>query len=93
MGEILDRLIKPESQKIILASVIIGFFATGLFSEWKNLLWLFVFVLLTISCCFIGPSIVMLIHVALSPLHQTGTGAAKTIAEMEAFSKLLMVNL
>ncbi|KAF7998611.1 hypothetical protein HCN44_011019 [Aphidius gifuensis] len=90
MGQVISQLVILENCNFILTSVIVGFFAIGLFSLWKNLLWLFVFILLTISCFFVGPSVVMLIHVALSTLHQTGGGSEKTVAEIEAFSKLLM---
>lgn len=92
MGQIISQLVILENCKFILTSVIVGLFAIGLFSLWKNLLWLFVFILLTTSCFFIGPSVVMLIHVVLSALHQTGGGSEKTLAEIEAFSKLLMVH-
>lgn len=64
---------------------IIGFF------YWNNLLWCYLFGILTISCFFLGCLIVMLINIALSPKHQTGATAMKTIAEMDAFHNLLMV--
>lgn len=58
---------------------------------WNNLLWCYVFGVLTVSCFFLGCLIVIFINIALSPKHQTGATTIKTVAEMDAFHNLLMV--
>ncbi|XP_053998110.1 sorting nexin-25-like isoform X2 [Hylaeus anthracinus] len=60
------------------------------FFYWNNLLWCYVFGVLTVSCFLLGCLIVMFINIALSPKHQTGAGTLKTVAEMDAFHNLLM---
>ncbi|CAL7949366.1 unnamed protein product [Xylocopa violacea] len=70
--------------RILYIPIITAFF------YWNNLLWCYVFGMLTISCFFLGCLIVMFINIALSPKHQTGTTTIKTIAEMDAFHNLLM---
>ncbi|XP_015429731.1 PREDICTED: sorting nexin-25 isoform X2 [Dufourea novaeangliae] len=60
------------------------------FFYWNNLLWCYIFGVLTISCFFLGCLIVMFIYIALSPKHQTGSGTLKTVAEIDAFHNLLM---
>ncbi|XP_076663978.1 sorting nexin-25 [Andrena cerasifolii] len=64
-------------------------FVTAFF-YWNNLLWCYVFAVLTVSCFFLGCLIVMFINIALSPKHQTGAGTPKTVAEMDAFHNLLL---
>ncbi|XP_043250789.1 sorting nexin-25 isoform X2 [Colletes gigas] len=72
------------STGILCIPIIIAFF------YWNNLLWCYVFGVLTISCFFLGCLIVMFINIALSTKHQTGGGTLKTTAEMDAFYHLLM---
>ncbi|XP_003700301.1 sorting nexin-25 isoform X1 [Megachile rotundata] len=72
------------STRVLYVPIITAFF------YWNNLLWCYVFCVLTVSCFFMGCLIVMFINIALSPKHQTGTGTIKTVAEMDAFHNLLM---
>ncbi|XP_076660798.1 sorting nexin-25 [Halictus rubicundus] len=60
------------------------------FFYWNNLIWCYIFGVLTISCFCMGCLIVMFINIALSPKHQTGAGTLKTVAEIDAFHNLLM---
>ncbi|XP_043525842.1 sorting nexin-25 isoform X1 [Frieseomelitta varia] len=60
------------------------------FFYWNNLLWFYVFCLLTISCFFVGCLIVTFINIALSPKHATASTTLKTVAELDAFHNLLM---
>ncbi|CAK9801081.1 Sorting nexin-25 [Anthophora plagiata] len=62
----------------------------SVFFYWNNLLWFYVFGVLTIFCFFLGCLIVMSINIALSPKHQTGVSTIKTVTEMDAFHNLLM---
>lgn len=57
----------------------------------NSMLWWCIFLLMTLSCCVVGPLIVVLINVALSPKHQTGIGTTKTVTELDAFRNMLMV--
>ncbi|KAG7200932.1 hypothetical protein KM043_003293 [Ampulex compressa] len=54
------------------------------------MLWCYLYGVLTISCFMLGPLVIVLINIALSPKHQTGSGTLKTIAEADAFRNLLM---
>ena len=74
---------------IIIGSVVVISF---LLVFWNNLLWILSFGFLTLSCVLLGPAIVIMIHIALSPKHQTGRGTTKTIAELDAFRNMLMVS-
>ncbi|XP_033339530.2 sorting nexin-25 isoform X1 [Megalopta genalis] len=60
------------------------------FFYWNNLIWCYIFGVLTISCFCMGCLIVIFINIALSPKHQTGAGTLKTVAEIDAFHNLLM---
>ncbi|CAD1477256.1 unnamed protein product, partial [Heterotrigona itama] len=60
------------------------------FFYWNNLLWFYVFCVLTISCFFVGCLIVTFINIVLSPKHATASTTLKTIAELDAFHNLLM---
>ncbi|XP_043269106.1 sorting nexin-25 isoform X2 [Venturia canescens] len=83
------RLMKKGRQKILLVVLLITF---GIYLILKSdtLVWFYFFGLLTVSCCFLGPLVIILIHVALSPNHQTGAGTTKTVIEMDAFRTMLM---
>lgn len=56
-------------------------------------LWFVLYLWLTIFCLCLGPLVVILINIALSPKHRTGLGTTKTIAEIDAFNNLLMVSV
>lgn len=52
------------------------------------------YILYTVLACsslLIGPLIMILINIALSPKHQTGSGTVKIVAEIDAFRNMLMV--
>lgn len=83
---------KLEHLKVLLVSVTIAFISVFLYSVWKNMLWLYFYMLLSVSCCCIGPLVLILVHIALSPEHQTGAGTSKTIVEMDTFRTMLMVS-
>ena len=74
---------------IIIGSVVTIFF---LLIFWNNFLWFLSYGFLTLSCLLLGPAIIIMIHIALSPKHQTGRGTTKTVAELDAFRNMLMVN-
>lgn len=59
--------------------------------NWTCLQCCCLYLVLTCSCLLIGPLIMILINIALSPKHQTGSGTVKIIAEMDAFRNMLMV--
>ncbi|XP_012279765.1 sorting nexin-25 [Orussus abietinus] len=80
---------KNDSKMFLLVTLCASVSLIILF-YWYNMLWCFFYGSLTISCCFCGTLLVVLIHIALSPRHQTGAGTAKTIAEMDAFRNMLM---
>ncbi|XP_015126178.1 sorting nexin-25 [Diachasma alloeum] len=86
----MDSPRKPQHLKVLLVSVLIVLISISLFSLWKNMLWLYCYILLSISCCCIGPLVLILVHIALSPEHQTGAGTSKTIVEMDTFRTMLM---
>lgn len=65
----------------------------GIVMSWSFLQYCYLYIILTCSCLLVGPSIMILINIALSPKHQTGSGAVKIIAEMDAFHNMLMVCL
>ncbi|XP_015608529.1 sorting nexin-25 isoform X2 [Cephus cinctus] len=58
--------------------------------HWYDMAWCSIYGSITIWCCLLGPLLVILIHIALSPRHQTGLGIGKTVAEMDAFRNMLM---
>lgn len=86
------KLMKKGRQKI-LSVVLLVTFGIYLILKSDTLVWFYFFGLLTVSCCFLGPLVIILIHVALSPNHQTGAGTAKTVIEMDAFRTMLMVRI
>ncbi|XP_020288174.1 sorting nexin-25-like [Pseudomyrmex gracilis] len=49
-----------------------------------------IYIVLACSSLLIGPLIMILINIALSPKHQTGSGTVKIVAEMDAFRNMLM---
>ncbi|XP_034948844.1 sorting nexin-25 [Chelonus insularis] len=72
-------------------SIIVGIFVLLLLLLfYKNIGWICFYGILTIPCGLIGPSMIILIHIALSPKHQTGGGTSKTTVELDAFRTVLM---
>lgn len=90
-NDVINKLKMSETKKIYFISAGVGILALISVCLWRNMMWVYMFGLLTISCCFIGPLVIILIHIALSPKHQTGAGTAKTVMELEAFRTMLMV--
>ncbi|XP_043483351.1 sorting nexin-25-like isoform X2 [Leptopilina heterotoma] len=82
-----------EHQKM-LPPVIIGLIVivSFLFIFLNNLLWILSYGVLTFTCLLLGPLIVIMVHIALSPKHETGRNTSKTIAELDAFRNMLMKN-
>ncbi|XP_051160953.1 sorting nexin-25-like isoform X1 [Leptopilina boulardi] len=82
-----------EHQKM-LPPVIIGLIVivSFLLIFLNNLLWILSYGVLTITCLLLGPLIVIMVHIALSPKHETGRNTNKTIAELDAFRNMLMKN-
>ncbi|KAK0159034.1 hypothetical protein PV328_009966 [Microctonus aethiopoides] len=89
-NDVINKLKMSETKKIYFISAGVGILALISVCLWRNMIWVYMFGLLTISCCFIGPLVIILIHIALSPKHQTGAGTAKTVMELEAFRTMLM---
>ncbi|KAL6439937.1 hypothetical protein ACFW04_004151 [Cataglyphis niger] len=67
--------------------VIIGL---GIVTCWTCVQYCCLYVILTCSCLFVGPLIMIMINIALSPKHQTGSSSIRTITEMDAFHNMLM---
>lgn len=78
------------NKKVAITS---GVVSIALVLAWRNLFSLIVYLLLTLSCSVIGPLVIILIHIALSPKHQTGISTLKTTVELDAFRTMLMVIL
>ncbi|XP_014481725.1 PREDICTED: sorting nexin-25 [Dinoponera quadriceps] len=58
--------------------------------NWSHVQYCYLYVVLTCSCLLVGPLIMILINIALSPRHQTGSGTVRTIAEIDAFHNMLL---
>lgn len=65
----------------------------GIVTGWTSVQCCCLYVILTCSCLLIGPLIMIMINIALSPKHQTGISSVRTITEMDAFHNMLMVNV
>lgn len=63
----------------------------GIVMDWTFVHCCCLYIVLTCSCLLVGPLIMILINIALSPKHQTGSGTVKTVAEVDAFHNMLMV--
>lgn len=83
-----------EHQKM-LPPIIIGLIVivSFLLIFLNNLLWILSYGVLTFTCLLLGPLIVIMVHIALSPKHETGRNTNKTIAELDAFRNMLMVRI
>ncbi|EFN64146.1 Sorting nexin-25 [Camponotus floridanus] len=68
-----------------LATIILGI-VTG----WTSVQCCCLYLILTCACLLIGPLIMIMINIALSPKHQTGSSSVRTITEMDAFHNMLM---
>ncbi|KAH0554738.1 sorting nexin-25 [Cotesia glomerata] len=75
------------NKKVVITS---GVVSIAVVLACRNLFSLFVYLLLTLSCSVIGPLVIILIHIALSPKHQTGMNTFKTTVELDAFRTMLM---
>jgi len=78
---------------VVIGVMSLAVMSLGIVMDWTYVQCCFLYIVLTCSCLLIGPLIMILINIALSPKHQTGTGTVKTIAEVDAFHNMLMVQL
>lgn len=75
----------------VAVCVILAVISIAVVMDWNYVQYCYLYVVLTCSCLLVGPLIMILINIALSPKHQTGSGTIRTIAEMDAFHNMLMV--
>lgn len=75
----------------VVACVILAVTSMAIVMDWSYVQCCYLYVVLTCSCLLVGPLIMILINIALSPKHQTGSGTVRTIAELDAFHNMLMV--
>ncbi|KAG5319379.1 SNX25 protein, partial [Pseudoatta argentina] len=75
---------------IVIGVMSLAVMSLGIVMDWTYVQCCFLYIVLTCSCLLIGPLIMILINIALSPKHQTGTGTVRTIAEVDAFHNMLM---
>ncbi|KAG5313810.1 PREDICTED: sorting nexin-25 isoform X1 [Acromyrmex echinatior] len=75
---------------VVIGVMSLAVMSLGIVMDWTYVQCCFLYIVLTCSCLLIGPLIMILINIALSPKHQTGTGTVKTIAEVDAFHNMLM---
>ncbi|RLU16238.1 hypothetical protein DMN91_011998 [Ooceraea biroi] len=75
---------------VIVCVTSLAVISLGVVMDWSCVHCCYLYVILTCSCLLVGPLIMILINIALSPKHQTGSGTVRTIAEMDAFRNMLM---
>ncbi|XP_018044280.1 PREDICTED: sorting nexin-25-like isoform X2 [Atta colombica] len=75
---------------VVIGVMSLAVMSLGIVMDWTYIQCCFLYIVLTCSCLLIGPLIMILINIALSPKHQTGTGTVRTIAEVDAFHNMLM---
>ncbi|KAL6259029.1 hypothetical protein P5V15_008952 [Pogonomyrmex californicus] len=75
---------------IIICVMSLAVISLGIVMDWTCIQCCCLYLILTCSCLLIGPLIMILINIALSPKHQTGCGTVKTVAEVDAFHNMLM---
>jgi len=76
---------------VIICITSLAVLTLGIVMDWNCIHCCYLYVILTCSCLLIGPLIMILINIALSPKHQTGSGTVRTTMEMDAFRNMLMV--
>lgn len=76
----------------VVSCVTLAVTSLSIVMNWSYIQYCYFYVVLTCSCLLIGPLIMILINIALSPKHQTGAAAVRTVAEMDAFHNMLMVH-
>lgn len=76
---------------VVIGAMSLAVMSLGIVMDWTCVQCCCLYVVLTCSCLLVGPLIMILINIALSPKHQTGSGTVKTVAEVDAFHNMLMV--
>lgn len=75
----------------VVICVTLAVISMGIVMDWSYVQCCYLYIVLTCSCLLVGPLIMILINIALSPRHQTGSGTVRIMAELDAFHNMLMV--
>ncbi|XP_018344112.1 PREDICTED: sorting nexin-25 isoform X1 [Trachymyrmex septentrionalis] len=75
---------------VVVGVMSLAVMSLGIVMDWTCVQCCFLYIVLTCSCLLVGPLIMILINIALSPKHQTGSGTVRTVAEVDGFHNMLM---
>ncbi|TGZ32525.1 sorting nexin-25 [Temnothorax longispinosus] len=75
---------------VVICVTSLAVVSLGIVMGWTFIQCCCLYIVLTCSCLLVGPLIMILINIALSPKHQTGSGTVRTVAELDAFHGMLM---